>query len=185
MKLEVFFCTCPQTAEREQAAVQALDWLDHHSSAITIVTPDRVGCSLKNFNRQRRVWAEEKAKGKFYVLTDDDLIPDRADALAAGCEALLSHPDFAILSAWPSNANIGRWTPFGYDVYEDLDVTEHVSVGGLRFVRRGAMPYWPTTQCVGYDRVQADALRNMKWRVGYCQHVRALHLGEGKSELWR
>lgn len=68
-----------------------------------------------------------------------------------------------------------------------MEVMEHISVGGIRFCRKGLIEKWPPrdAECMGYDLIHSDALRDVGYRVGYLQHVRMEHLGEGKTELWR
>jgi hypothetical protein len=72
-------------------------------------------------------------------------------------------------------------------VYEDHDVIEHVSVGGIRVMQAGAMKDWPQMEpgIAGYDRVQADYLRSKGYRVGYLKRFVMNHVGEGHSTVWR
>src|SRR6185503_819136 len=128
--------------------------------------------------------ADENATGRFYILTDDDCLPTRDDIIERGLTELASHPGFAILSAWPENAIINRWTPNGYMPYEDEGIMEHVSVGGMRFMRRGCLEEWPLSNGAGYDAEHCKALRDLEFRVGYLRNDKIRHLGEGKSSLW-
>lgn len=180
--MEVFFCTCPITEERKSIAQSCLAIWKVMDVELTVLSPYSLFCSKSDFQRQRRIVADELAKRDVYILADDDCIPHNIDK---GIRALRSHPDFGILSLWPENANIVRWTPEGYEIQEDLEVMEHYSVGGIRICRKGAMlKGWPQQSGLGYDAEHCDALRASGWRVGYSQHSRMFHLGEGKSEVW-
>lgn len=181
---DVFFCSVPQSDERDEIAQRCLKaWLSIPNLWVRCPTPITMGCTLAEYNRQRRVHADAVAVTPIYILTDDDMLPP-SDIVVQGLTTMMRHPDFAILSAWPDPATINRWTPEGYRPYEDDEVMEHVSVGGLRFCRKGPLNEWPLADGSGYDMEQAQALRKAGYRVGYMKHVRALHLGEGKTELW-
>lgn len=196
MDLEVFWCSHPTTSERAAIAARTLElWQKVPYTHLQILTPGNLNVTPHEFQRERRIYADEAAQGPFYILTDDDCLPIEADislrafrhSLAIGLETLKGHPEFAILSAFPANATIHRWTPppEKYLPYEDLQVMEHVSVGGLRVIRRGSMTKgWPPLDSnLHYDALHCSALRAAGWRVGYCQFFRCDHLGEGKSTL--
>ena len=136
----------------------------------------------REFQRNRRVEAESRAKGEVYCVADDDCLP-RFNTVDDAARLLRVHPDFAILSAWPENCTINDWTPEDYSPYRSGDVAEHVSVGGIRFMRKGAQAEWPPQEGNWYDRTQADWLRAHGWRVGLLRNIRTLHLGEGYSTL--
>lgn len=183
MKPEVFFCTMPQSEHRLKLSEKMLQWWQKQDVKLHILTPKVLGCKDQEFQRLRRGCAEALAKQPLYIVTDDDMEP--TTDIHIGIEALREHASFAMLSAFPSNCQIHRWTPENYDPYEDLDVMEHYSVGGLRVMRRGCMVKgWPNQSGVGYDTEHCEALRNSGYRVGYSQHFRAIHHGEGHSDLW-
>lgn len=163
---------------------KVLSWWKSQDIALHIFTPASLGVDKSQFNRQRRIHAEAWASQRFYVLADDDCLPPEGNILEAAFTELASHPDFAILSAMPSNATINRWTPEGYVPYEDEFVMEHVSVGGIRFMRRGCLDKWPHAKGPRYDAEHCQALRDGRWRVGYLKAVTMIHLGERKSSLW-
>jgi len=212
---EVFFCTAPTTDERQRIADRCFEyWSGNPDADVVVVTPETVGCSLGQFQRERRIYADSRARHHEYICTDDDMLPTADDCLVKGIAALRTHTDFGILSAWPANCTINRWEPgeesmrclvclgvaksrgcgncggagwfsFTYQPFEDLSVMEHVSVGGLRFCRKGLLEEWPDYSGQGgYDGVHSLALRKAGYRVGYLQHARAVHLGEGKSTVW-
>jgi hypothetical protein len=185
-EVEVFFCSAPQTDERVQIALDCWEYWQKQNCELHFLSPETLHCTPREFNRLRRVVAEEKAKNDFYILTDDDCIPivPFNECVKRATEIMVKRRDFTILSFWPVEASIERWRPEGYEVYEDLDVMEHVSVGGLRFVRKNGQLDLPTSYDRGYDLVQADHIRRIGGRVGYFQHLRMSHKGEGHTDLW-
>lgn len=180
--LEVFFCTCPNGSERDAIADSCLAIWNVMDVEVFLMTPEALNCSAYEFQSKRRIMADRYSKRDVYIVADDDCIPYDIEKAV---HALRSHAEFAILSLWPSNAEINRWTPEDYEVVEDLDVMEHFSVGGIRVCRKGAMMKgWPPQMGKGYDTDHCEALRACGWRVGYSQHSRMFHAGEGKSTLW-
>ena len=135
-----------------------------------------------SFQRDRRIIAEQRAKSKIYILTDDDMEP--LFYFNKAVNTMREHPYFGILSAYPEPATINRWTPEDFTPFEDENVMEHTDVGGLRFIRKGAMGYWPEQTRVGYDREHCEAMRSNGFQVGYFKNLKAIHHGEGKSDLW-
>lgn len=218
MKLDVFWCTAAASERRATIAAATKDWWRDWCQAnradFIELNPSIAQCGAIEFNRTRRIIADQEARDSLYILTDDDCIPVSGDSVPAGLETLGRMGEgqfrFGILSAYPQNCTIHPWTPgeevvvcfcgrlsmcpacngrghykTSRTVYEDLQVMEHVSVGGLRFCRKGVIERWPPRDpdAAGYDMIQADYLRSLDWRVGYLQHVRAIHYGEGHSDL--
>lgn len=185
LPVDVFFCTAPQSHERSGMASDTLaTWLDTPHVRLHVLTPLKLGCSLVQFNRYRRIWADSESPSSVYILTDDDASPLGTDFIQRGLAVMATHPQFAILSAWPVNCKINPWEKA--TVPDDGEVLEHVSVGVLRFCRKGALEDWPAANGgPGYDMQQSEALRRAGWHVGLMRRVKAEHLGEGKSELWR
>lgn len=140
----------------------------------------------RSFQRQRRIIADERATTPIYVCADDDCLPGYEEFVERAVEIMERHPQFGILSMWPVNCQINRWTPEGYGPFEDEDVMEHVSVGGIRFCRQAVVD-WPDSAPAerGYDRQHADVLRAAGYRVGYFKHIQMNHIGEGYSMVWR
>jgi hypothetical protein len=85
--------------------------------------------SDRAFQRQRRIIADIASAGQPYIVADDDCLPDPffTEYLP---QLLDRYPQFAILSWWPKNATINKWTPEYYTPYADDQVEEHVSSGG-------------------------------------------------------
>jgi hypothetical protein len=144
-------------------------------AVIPLVGADRA------FQRQRRIIADIASAGNPYIVADDDCLVDPffTEYLP---QLLSSYPKFAILSWWPKNATISRWTPEYYTPYVDDQVEEHVSVGGVRLMRPGVMKQWPRMSSDGYDATQCDYLRNCSYRVGYARELYMTHLGEGHEK---
>lgn len=172
--VDVFFCMTeirPHMTVRCREAWQVPLW---H------LRPDGLNCSAREFQKQRRIFAEEHASGKYYIVADDDCLPPEGNEwMSKACEIMDRYPQFAILSLWPRNAVIQRWTPEDYETVETEDVAEHFSVGNLRVCRKGALTEWPEQTEAGYDNTQCVALRKAGWRVGYFRNIKMIHLGEG------
>lgn len=117
-----------------------------------------------------------------YILTDDDMEP--LFYFNKAVKIMLDRPWFGTLSAWPENATINRWTIEGYNVFEDQEIMEHIDVGGLRFVRKGACRLFPQQTRIGYDREHCFGMRISGFRVGYFKNLHAVHHGEGASDIW-
>jgi hypothetical protein len=166
-------------------------WMVQPDCDVHVITPMLLGCTNKEFQKERRVYAEKTAVSEVYVVADDDclLSGGPTDFWAQRVLQLFkTYEDFAILSAWPVNCNIQPWTPEGYEPVHDSFVMEHYSVGGIRFCRAGAMRDWPEQRGSGYDGSQCEWLRSAGWRVGYLRSAcDMLHLGEGRdlSTIWR
>lgn len=177
--LDVFFCMTeirPGMTVRCREAWQVPLW---H------LRPDGLGCTAREFQKQRRVFADLHASGKYYIVADDDCLPPEGDWMTKALDIMERYPQFAILSLWPSNAVIQKWTPDNYQTVETEDVAEHVSVGNLRVCRKGALKEWPEQTEAGYDMAHCVALRKAGWRVGLFRNIPFEHLGEGpgKSSL--
>ncbi len=140
---------------------------------------------LREGQRERRIVAENAAIGGVYCLADDDCVPPANLDLDEVRLIFETHPEFGMLSLLPAPAILQKWTEFG-SVMETGKVEEHVSVGGIRFIRKGAMPDWPEQQGAGYDRTHADRMREAGFRVGYLKSLPpCLHVGDGRSAIWR
>lgn len=126
--------------------------------------------------------AEKRAKSMIYILTDDDMEP--LFDIKQAAKLMLTRPWFGILSAMPENATIHRWTIEGYRVFEDSEIMEHIDVGGLRFIRKGACRLFKEQTRVGYDREHCFGMRKNNFRVGYFKNFKAIHHGEGASDVW-
>jgi hypothetical protein len=147
------------------------------------------------FQLKRRIEAEERSKTHIYVLADDDCLLDGMNPIVLkACEIMDRHPQFAILSLWPVNSKLNNWRPsitelenncVDGSVYEDEEVLEHVSVGGIRFMRKGAMKEWPPMKpgVPYYDSIQCQYLRNNGFRSGYFRDIRMNHLGRNYSSI--
>jgi hypothetical protein len=189
--VDVFLCTLdydslplPAALKRLRLAFSAEVAARWGAQEGVIITP-LVGVD-RAFQRQRRIIADIASAGNPYIVADDDCLPDPffTEYLP---QLLDRYPQFAILSWWPKNATINKWTPEYYTPYADDQVEEHVSVGGIRLMRPGVMKQWPRMTSDGYDATQCDYLRNSSFRVGYARELYMTHLGEGheKSTIGR
>ena len=189
-KPQVFVCHVMGSGEsREKWLGLSLEAWSKFDVPVKLLMPDGRINSIE-FQRQRRIEAERQSREDFYILADDDCLPiGQSDYLLKGIEILKRHPEFAILSPLPSNESIVEWTPAqedNYTAFKDGEVFEHVSVGGIRFCRKGAMADWPPMGegKKDYDRTQGDFLRLQGKRVGYMRYLKFEHLGKGVSTVW-
>jgi hypothetical protein len=148
------------------------------------------------FQRDRRIQAENRSTGPYYILADDDcMLETRFPYIERAVSIMDKHPDFAILSFFPINFLVVPWTPadsekkllIGGRVFTDDDVMEHVNSGGIRLCRKGAMKKWPPMDAgsKSYDMIHCCTLRADGWRSGYFKSLRMLHLGRHYSNIWR
>lgn len=184
--VDLFFCSCPLSSTRKEIADTTMTrWKAlPFPSTFHLVTPEFIDCKREDFNLMRRVYADLAARTPIYILTDDDILPVDMNSIPEAVAILEGNPEFCQLSYRPVEATFQRWTPEQYRPIYDVDVEEHVSVGGLRVCRKGVLQRWPKMTGPGYDREYADACRAIGWRVGYYQKLFATHLGEHKSDLW-
>ncbi len=185
--IDVFFCTASTDPIRvAMAATCAERWMAEPGIRMAGLSPVRLGVSLRDFQRSRRMAAHQLAESEIYVLADDDsLLPDYA--VVEGMVNLMErYPNFGMLSTLPSNASIQEWTPENYQTASTWEVMEHVSVGQIRFCRKSVIidPWPPMTASPGYDTQHGEAIRRAGYRVGYSRSFTHLHLGEGKSTIW-
>ena len=188
--LEVFFCTMdmPNDEMREQMSNLCLRRWYREDVRVNVISPNTIGCRSDKFQLERRKFADLNALNPVYVLADDDcLITKDFDpaAITDAAKFYFNHHGFITISLMPSNANIVPWTPEGYSPFTDSAVMEHVSVGGVRFCRKGAIAEWPAQHGSGYDSTHGAVARNLGFRVGYFHNYRMNHIGEGYSTVWR
>lgn len=120
-----------------------------------------------------------------------------------------ARPKLAVLSALPSPGAMDPWVTraFLQDIaphmteelrqalYERLqlpgfddEVWTVGNVGGLRFMRRGAVtdeiPPMDREAGGGYDSTLCHWLRQQGWQVGYSKRIAATHIGFARSTTW-
>lgn len=192
--INLFFCSVGMDPFR--LAMRNLCWMRwrreekvsyRHISPLSLDIPE------SSFQRERRVHADLHSMGSTFILADDDCLPLSLAFVERAVDILERHPEFAILSLWPSNCVINRWTSkkplsqiytLAGDVYEDEEVMEHVSVGGIRFCRKGSLQEYPPMLNKGYDMEHCIALREAGYRVGLFKQIKMNHIGEGYSTVW-
>jgi hypothetical protein len=178
--LDVFFCIVPGRESLTYRCERAWHDLDVN---LRTITPTILRVEKAAFQKERRVFADEHAEGPVYIVADDDCLPPLGDWLTLACDILQRHPEFAILSLWPTNAPINRWTPTDYAPFEDDEVMEHFSVGNIRVCRQHMLSEWPPLEGNAYDTAHCTALRAAGYRVGYYKNIKMTHLGEGRTSL--
>ncbi len=137
--------------------------------------------------RTRHMYARRaghKGLREWYVHTDDDILPPRDGGwLKRALDLIRFHDD--------------RDNPWGM-VFMSLDpfagshadgpVREVQNGGGLRLVRKGAIPdvFPARDDHAGYDHILTQAVRDNGYRVGVLSmpEYRFLHLGDGTSTIW-
>lgn len=151
-----------------------------------------------DFQRLRHARAAELAKTQLYIVADDDLRPaDRAflthepwNEYVARTMAMSAHAKVAMAAAFaiPTNAYPEGWANDNrWHLWQDEQVS---AVGGVRVVRRGAVPGNPTELPPksrpgnGYDQELCEWLRGKQRTVGYFLRWPALHLGEWTTTVW-
>lgn len=182
--IDVFFCSVPEPGLRGlMSTLCRARWYMEPDTNIHYLTPFGLKVANEEFQRFRRAWADQQAKSDVYVVTDDDCLLPAAPSLAAAASILRGHPEFALLSYCPVNADIFPWTPEGYQPFENNAVMEHVSTGGIRVCRKGAVTEWPEMLpgLRSYDAQHAEAVRKAGLRVGYMRDLKMNHLGCGRG----
>lgn len=186
--IDVFLCTITGSDFLREAMADLClrRWMQISGVNLIEINEDILECSPLEFQRQRRIFADEHAKSSIYVVADADyLLPSDFD-IQACVNVMLKHESFAILSVMPSNCLINPWTPEVYVVDETAEVMEHHSVGGVRFCRKHVVTNWIPMQpgFPGYDAIQCEQIRQENRRSGFFKNHSALHLGEGFSSVW-
>jgi len=185
--IDVFFCSVPgEDPVREFIAQVCLErWKREPNATVIRVTPSLLDCCDVDFQKERRVFADQEAVGPYYIVADDDCLLDSPPILD-DCRAAM-HFDFGVVALWPDNHKMGPWTsvPEGYKPYEDRWLLEHAAAGGIRFCRKGALETWPEpkTKTATYDGEHAEALRAVGMRTGYFKRILMYHLGKGRSTV--
>ena len=183
--LDLFFCSASKSKHRHKMANRCMKRWGQEKVRHIAIDPDGLHCSLRDFQSLRRIHADHGAAGEIYIVADDDCLLLDDVQVEAAVEVMERNPAFAILSLWPSNATIMPWTPGdGYEPIINEDVLEHVSVGGVRFCRKGILADWPKQGGPGYDAEHCAAIRQAGYRVGYFRKFGMEHLGEGETTVW-
>lgn len=194
MKTHIFFCTVPVTEMREAFAQACLDrWMKEPDCHITVLEAGKG--QEAEFQKLRRTEADRASQSPIFVCTDDDCLPDKAEPFVTEARRLMEeYPQFGILSLWPTNSNLNPWTPEPEEaarvcvdgiVYEDAMVMEHVSAGGVRFMRKEILQEWPELIGRTYDSQHCQALREAGFRSGYFKNYFMNHLGRNYSTVWK
>ncbi len=182
--MQVFFCSIGGDVIRYKMAQLCVEWWIQDGNEVTIVNPEKLGCTVEAFQSVRRIWANQHAKDTVYVLADDDCLPVTPGFTESMLQLMDQYPSAGILTPWPTNAVIQRWTPEGYQPLEDDNVMEHISTGNIRFSRKHHLS-WPAQRRSGYDMEHCAMLREDGLISGYARNIKMNHLGEGYTQTWR
>jgi hypothetical protein len=184
--MQVFLTTCINAPPIRKAMFNLCETFWNQQADVEMETILGHG---RMFQRQRRILSELRSAGKFYIVADDDCLPASFQVKRL-LQVAEKYPEFGILSFYPMNATINSWTPdpaeaIGGFAYEDSDVMEHVSVGGVRLVRSRIHADWPEmNEHNGYDFIQCSYLRSKGFRCGYLKNFVMNHIGELHSTVW-
>lgn len=177
---DVFLCSCANDWVRIglREGVDAR-WSSMADSEHTLVTPTTVGCSNLEFQGMRRPYIEARSQSDIYIMAEDDCMPLGPNFIERGLEIMARHPDFAVLSPlllpYPE-------TP---SMWQDDEVYEGITSGGINFTRKGALKDLKVEPGVLFDESsQAGYLKRLGWRVGWMKHLKQNHLGAGLSTIW-
>lgn len=183
--MDLFFCTLDEeTPLRAAFAATCLERWRAETVCRWSITPSILNCTPFEFQRQRRIFAENLARGEIYILADGDCLLGPESPIPQALSLMAKYPDFGILSLMPENCTIVPWTPENYAPILTDEVMEHVSVGGIRFCRKGILGDWPAQNGPGYDGIHSEAIRKAGFRVGYARNLLYNHLGERFSSVW-
>ena len=182
---DVYVCHCGEAPMRLQMMRLCVKrWEMEPSTRVTLYHAQNM--SGADFQRYRRMRAENASHNPYYVVADDDcLIPGLQPFLMPAYSIMDRYPEFAILAPWPMESSIRAWEPENYTPFVNDDVEEHVSVGGIRIMRKGAMKEWPEIpgNHPWYDAIQADYLRMNGFKVGFLKNFQMIHLGHKMCSL--
>ena len=184
--VDLFFCIASQDSERAEMGVKCMErWSNEPGVRHIVLRPEDCQVSPEEFQSVRRVVADMMGQSEFYILADDDCLPQDEPFIEQALQIMRDNSDFGILSLFPANCAIQAWTPEDYEPRNTDDILEHHSVGGIRICRRGVITEWPEQTGRGYDAEQCAAVRAAGYRVGYFKRFHMEHLGEGKTTVWQ
>jgi hypothetical protein len=151
---------------------------------------------LDIMQRSRRMYADSHSQGEIYCIADDDCLPENEDFLEKAFDLVSSYPQFGALALAPNNSELRPWTPelrerericVDAAVFDDENVMEHVSAGGIVFYRKNVVQNWIPVQAGNsgsYDTQHAECIRAAGKRVGFIKTVKMNHIGRGYSSHW-
>lgn len=201
--IDLFFCTCPDGDPIRQGFADACwaRWQDeplrNRDMLVPCLPADDIPVEFhetrEEYQRSRRMTADRIAGGYFkspiYILADDDCLPEYPTPFVHEVVQLMeNYAEFGILAMSPTNSEQKPWRAddVPYTPFEDDEVFEHVSVGGIRFCRQGIVKEWPPMRegSAQYDTEHGLAIREAGYRVGWLRHWRMNHLGRFYSQTW-
>jgi hypothetical protein len=191
--MDCFFCSCANDPLRGAIATACLQrWImESQAHDIHCVTsrdaafaqkfePCHMTESIAKFMTMHRYVAEQEAESSIYCVTDDDIQPIGNNFLTKARAILEQHPDFGLI-AFSSCFVLEVKAPHGS--FEDADVAEVASPGGLYVIRRGILevdtsdPFWDDTKT-------GDQMRQKGYKTGYFKRLKCNHYGAYLSTCW-
>ena len=124
--------------------------------------------------RTVREQAEEIAKSDPYIFTDDDVLIVGKDWVKRGVEALLAHPEYAIVSSLSlvEGENLAKGTGTIYEMH---------AVGAPSFIRKGFCKDLPPMDINSECGVLHKHVLDQGKKMGLVNGLRHNHLGHGFS----
>ena len=160
----------------QQAFLDSLGVLLYRTSPF----PD-LSWELEGSERRRFLLADRLVKSDIYIVADDDCLPLTPDWVTEGERILRRHPDFGMLCVNLEGSEI--FSPPG--LYEDENVMQTRSGGGVRFIRKGAVKHFRGYEGErGFDGPHGRSFADADWRVGFFRSLWFRHLGGGYSVVW-
>jgi len=124
--------------------------------------------------RGLRELAEHEAKSDPYIFTDDDVLIVGKDWVKRGVEALLAHPEYAIVSSLSlvEGENLAKGTGTIYEMH---------AVGAPSFIRKGFCKDLPPMDINSECGVLHKHVLDQGKKMGLVNGLRHNHLGHGFS----
>jgi hypothetical protein len=122
---------------------------------------------------EHRIRAEEWSSTDIYCVADDDCMPLGNHFLERGLIVMEGNPDFGLLAFSERGGEIG---PIGAPWFENDEVFETQSAGGIYLIRKGLIRY-PDSH-PWFDDVQTgELMKAAGYKVGYMKNVQMNHFG--------
>ena len=131
-----------------------------------------------DFQRTRRIEADERANDETYIVADDDCLPIGLDFIPCVLHLARLNQGYGIFS--PEMVREKRTR----SITGASQVFRWAGVGGIRICRKGIIKDWPEQTRKGYDREHCDTIKRLGLDCGIMRNVEFNHLGEGWSKLW-
>lgn len=172
MSIQVFIRCAPRSAVREELMKTCFErWkLDYGVDVVNIC-----GTWPDGFQWTSRVYAEERAEGPYYILSDDDTLILGENWAKRAVEAM--EDGYGLLS--------GRSMLVGERIEAAGEkILEYPNVGCPCVIRKGAVDYrelsGPPNQ---QDAIVCEAMHKAGYRTGFIRGLDYIHAGMGLSQV--